>query len=144
MILETLLGAMALGAVAWPLQEGAPPLPCMYFFSQTSQNHKNQRRLLRSQPSDSANPAQGCEWQGHRAVSLLLLTQVCLPGSIVPIFLPWNLHSPQIYALGRQGIYSMFITHPAQGLSTSPYSCQNHPLVPSSMSSSSPRGTPRK
>ena len=81
---------------------------------------------------------------GLRAVSLLLLTQVCLPGSRVPVSLPRNLRSPQIYALGRQGIYGTFITHPTPGLSTSPCSCQNHPLVPSRASSSSPRETTRK
>lgn len=107
-----------------------PPLPCIYFLSQTAQNCKNQRWLLRRQPSDSENPAQGCGWQSHRAVSLLLLTQVCLPGSIVPISLPRNLCSPQIYALGRQGIYGVFVTHPTPRRSTSPCSCQNHPLVP--------------
>lgn len=44
-----------------------PPLPSIYFLSQTAQNHKNQRWLLRSQPSDSENPAQGSGWQGHKS-----------------------------------------------------------------------------
>lgn len=102
-ILETLLSAMELWAVARPLQKGAMPLPCIYFLSQTSQNHKNQRWLLGSQPLHFANPAQSCGWRGHGAVSLLLLTQVCLPGSRIPISLPRNLCSPQIFCSRQTG-----------------------------------------
>lgn len=121
--------------------ERGPPLPCIYFLSQTAQNHKNQRWLLRSQPSDSPKTQpKALDGRTIRTVSLLLLTQVCLPGSIIPISLPRNLCSPQIYALGGEGIYGVFITHPTPGHSTSPCSCQNHPLVPSRVSSRSLRG----
>lgn len=98
----------------WLLKEGVPPLPCIYFLSQTSQNHKNQRWLQKSQPSNSENPARGVHGRATRDVSLLLLTQVCLPGSLFPISLPQNFCSPQIYALGRLGIYGVFITHPTR------------------------------
>lgn len=134
-ILETLPGAMELWVFARPLQGGVPPLPCIYFLSLTSQNHKNQRRLLSSLPSSSLNTQpQAVDSRATTLVSLLLLTQVCLPGAVFPISLPRNLCSPQIYALGRRGIYGVFITHPTPGHGTSPCSCQNHPLVPSEVS----------
>lgn len=118
-----------------PLQGEVPPLPCIYFLSLTSQNHKNQRRLLSSLPSSSLNTQpQAVDSRATTLVSLLLLTQVCLPGAVFPISLPRNLCSPQIYALGRRGIYGVFITHPTPGHGTSPCSCQNHSLVPSEVS----------
>lgn len=59
-------------------------------------------------------------------------------------FLASELVQPSDFLLQADGIYGVFITHPTPGHSTSPCSCQNHPLVPSRVSSNSPRGTPRK